>query len=89
MYLASLPFSKASENAAMGFIGFALLIAGVVLVLSGIVIYSKAKREWNLYYDQRDQVDNPDVKRRSRDKKKGIILLVVGLVMFVASLFIN
>lgn len=89
MVLLSLPFSAASENPMVGFVGFVLLLAGIALILCGIVVYSKAKREWNLYYDMRDQVDNPDVQRRMKDKKKGMIFLIVGIILVAGSLLIN
>lgn len=89
MFLLSLPFSVASENPMVGFVGFVALLAGITLILCGIVVYSKAKREWNLYYNMRDQVDNPDVQRRMKDKKKGKIFLIVGILLVAVSLLIN
>ena len=53
----------------------------------GIVKISNSKHQWNLFYDQRDKKDlnSPVV---IKDRKVGIIMLVVGIVMMIASNFI-
>lgn len=88
MGIFSLPFTEGT-NPLIGGIGFAMMLFGFILMLAGFVIYSRAKKEWNLYYDKRDQVDNPDVIKRNADLKKGKIMLIVGVILVVVSLFLN
>lgn len=73
----------------IGAIGFLMMIAGIILGLMGWITYSTAKREYNLYFDMRDQIDNPDVMQRMSNMKRGKIMLIVGVVFIVVSLFLN
>ena len=53
----------------------------------GIVKISNSKHQWNLFYDNRDKKDlNSPILQK--DRKVGIIMLVVGIVMMIASNFI-
>lgn len=69
------------------FIGFMCFFIGLVVAFIGIVKISNSKHQWNLFYDQRDKKDlnSPVV---IKDRKVGIIMLVVGIVMMIASNFI-
>ena len=39
------------------FIGFMMFFAGFVIIFIGIVKINDAKKQWNLFYDQRDRKD--------------------------------
>lgn len=69
------------------FIGFMCFFIGLVVAFIGIVKISNSKHQWNLFYDQRDKKDlnSPVV---IKDRKVGIIMLIVGIVMMIASNFI-
>ena len=58
------------------FIGFMCFFIGL-----------NSKHQWNLFYDNRDKKDlNSPILQK--DRKVGIIMLVVGIVMMIASNFI-
>ena len=60
---------------------------GLVVAFIGIVKISNSKHQWNLFYDNRDKKDlNSPILQK--DRKVGIIMLVVGIVMMIASNFI-
>ena len=69
------------------FIGFMCFFIGLVVAFIGIVKISNSKHQWNLFYDNRDKKDlNSPILQK--DRKVGIIMLVVGIVMMIASNFI-
>lgn len=78
-----------SENPIVGFIGFVLLLAGFLLLVSGLVIFITNKKEWEMYYNLRDQKELPDVAKRIRDRKKSIALMIIGGICVLVSLFMN
>ena len=68
-------------------IGFMCFFIGLVVAFIGIVKISNSKHQWNLFYDNRDKKDlNSPILQK--DRKVGIIMLVVGIVMMIASNFI-
>ena len=69
------------------FIGFMMFLLGMVAAFIGFVKISNAKRQWNLFYDDRDKKDLTQDKY-VKEKKLGIIILVVGVVLLVGSFFI-
>lgn len=69
------------------FLGFMMALLGLVITFIGIVKINNAKRQWNLFYDSRDRKDLTDVKYK-KEKKQGIVLTVIGVVMLVASFII-
>lgn len=66
------------------FIGFMIFFAGMMVLFIGIVKLSNAKKQWNLFYDDRDKKDlsNPQYVK---ERKTGKILIIVGVVMMLAS----
>ena len=66
------------------FIGFMCFFIGLVVAFIGIVKISNSKHQWNLFYDKKD-LNSPILQK---DRKVGIIMLVVGIVMMIASNFI-
>ena len=53
----------------------------------GFSKYITAKKNFNLFYDQRDSV-NIDKATNEKNKKNGIIMMVAGLVVLIASFFV-
>lgn len=88
-------------NSFVPFIGFMAFLIGLAVVIVGLAIYFTASRNFNLFYDQRDvkityqdQILSDDEKAKKaeekleKDKKKGKIVSIVGVVMMVLSFFI-
>ncbi|MDO5382762.1 MAG: hypothetical protein Q4F06_08630 [Eubacteriales bacterium] len=69
------------------FIGFILFLFGMVLTAMGIVGYISLRKNFNIFFDKRDSVDISKEKYE-KDKKKDIIMIVVGIVLMVASFII-
>lgn len=69
------------------FIGFMLFLFSIVFVFIGWVKISDAKRQWSIFYDNRDAKDLKHEKY-ARQKKQGKILVIVGLVMLVVSFIV-
>lgn len=69
------------------FLGFMLFLIGFVMIFIGFVKLSNAKRQWNLFYDQRDRKDLNAPKFR-REKRIGQVLIAVGAVLVVASFIV-
>lgn len=69
------------------FLGFMCFFAGLMIAFIGIVKITNSRHQWNIFYDKRDRKDlqSPAV---NKDRKTGIILLIVGIVMMIASNFI-
>jgi len=83
------------------FLGFMLFLIGLVVVIVGAATYLTAKHNFNIFYDQRDvkityqeQQMTDDEKARianeklEKDKKRGKIVIIVGVVMMIGSFFI-
>jgi uncharacterized membrane protein len=66
------------------FIGFMIFFVGMVVVFVGAIKLSNAKKQWNLFYDQRD-AKHLDEPQYVKEKKIGKILIVVGIVLMLAS----
>lgn len=69
------------------FLGFMSFLIGILLVFIGAVKIVSARHQWNLFYDQRDRKDlgSPAL---NKDRKVGIILVIVGLVLVAVSYLI-
>lgn len=69
------------------FIGFMIFFVGLMLAFIGIVKISTSRHQWNIFYDNRERKDlkAPSV---NKDRKIGIIMLVAGIVMMIASFII-
>lgn len=64
------------------------VFAGMMIAFIGIVKISNSRHQWNIFYDERDRKDlkSPAV---NKDRKTGIIMLVVGIVMMIVSFLIR
>lgn len=69
------------------FLGFMCFFAGLMIAFIGIVKISNSRHQWNIFYDKRDKKDlnSPAV---NKDRKVGIIMLAVGIVLMIGSNFI-
>ena len=76
-----------SGDSYLPFIGFMLFLIGFVVIFMGFSKYLTAKRNFNLFYDQRDSV-TIDKETNQKNKKTGIIMMVVGLIVLVVSFFV-
>ena len=62
-------------------------LLGIVIIFVGYVKQSTAKKQWNLFYDQRDRKDFTEEKY-VKERKAGKIIMVIGVVLLVASFFL-
>lgn len=69
------------------FIGFMLFLIGMVLTAMGVVGYVSLRKNFNIFFDKRDSVEISKEKYE-KDKKKDIIMIVVGVILMVASFII-
>ena len=78
--------------------GFMLFLAGIVVIIVGLATYLTAKHNFNIFFDARDvrmtyeeQIMPDDEKARlnneklAKDKKKGKIIIIIGVVLVIAS----
>ena len=97
---AAMDFYNSEEHAGtsyLPFIGFMLFLAGIVVIIVGLATYLTAKHNFNIFFDARDvrmtyeEQIMPDDKARlnneklAKDKKKGKIIIIVGVVLVIAS----
>lgn len=66
------------------FLGFMCFLIGFVTAFIGIIKISNARKQWNLFYDQRDRKDLSDPKYL-KEKRTGQIMVVIGVVLVLAS----
>ena len=74
-------------NSYWPFIGFMCFLLGIVIIFVGYVKQSTAKKQWNLFYDQRDRKDFTEEKY-VKERKAGKIIMVIGVVLLVVSFFL-
>ena len=95
---AAMDFYNSEEHAGtsyLPFIGFMLFLAGIVVIIVGL---ATAKHNFNIFFDARDvrmtydeQIMPDDEKARlnneklAKDKKKGKIIIIIGVVLVIAS----
>ncbi len=71
----------------MPFIGFMVFLIGMVVLFLGVVRLTSAKRQFNIFYDQRDKQDYTEEKYK-KERTIGKIMIIAGAVMMVGSYFI-
>lgn len=76
-----------SGDSYLPFIGFMLFLIGFVVIFMGFSKYLTAKKNFNLFYDQRDSV-NVDKATNQKNKNIGIVMMAVGLVVLIISFFV-
>lgn len=69
----------------MPFIGFWLFILGVLLILIGAVNYITEKRDFKIFYDAKSLEEKPDMELKKKKLRKGIIMMVVGLILVIGT----
>lgn len=76
-----------SGDSYLPFVGFMLFLIGFVVIFMGFSKYLTAKKNFNLFYDQRDSV-NIDKATNQKNKNAGIIMMVAGLMFLIISFFV-
>ena len=71
----------------MPFVGFMMFLIGFVVIFMGFSKYLTAKKNFNLFYDQRDSV-TVDKETNQKNKNIGIIMMAAGLVVLIVSFFV-
>ena len=75
-----------SGDSYLPFVGFMLFLIGFVVIFMGFSKYLTAKKNFNLFYDQRDSV-NIDKAANQKNKNAGIIM-TAGLMFLIISFFV-
>ena len=86
MFACEIDFNDAEAHAGTSF-GFMVFLIGLVFCFIGIVKINDAKKQWYLFYDNRDKDDRKQPKY-AKEKKTGIIFVVIGVVCMIASFII-
>lgn len=76
-----------SGDSYLPFVGFMLFLIGFVVIFMGFSKYLTAKKNFNLFYDQRDSV-NIDKATNQKNKNVGIIMMAAGLMFLIISFFV-
>ena len=76
-----------SGDSYLPFVGFMLFLIGFVVIFMGFSKYLTAKKNFNLFYDQRDSV-NIDKDTNQKNKNVGIIMMAAGLMFLIISFFV-
>lgn len=76
-----------SGDSYLPFVGFMLFLIGFVVTFMGFSKYLTAKKNFNLFYDQRDSV-NIDKATNQKNKNVGIIMMAAGLMFLIISFFV-
>ena len=87
MFACEINFNDAEAHAGTSFVpflGFMVFLIGLVFCFIGIVKINDAKK---LFYDNRDKDDRKQPKY-AKEKKTGIIFVVIGVVCMIASFII-
>ena len=76
-----------SGDSYLPFVGFMLFLIGFVVIFMGFSKYLTAKKNFNLFYDQRDSV-NIDKATNQKNKNVGIIMMAAGLMFLIILFFV-
>ena len=90
MFACEINFNDAEAHAGTSFVpflGFMVFLIGLVFCFIGIVKINDAKKQWYLFYDNRDKDDRKQPKY-AKEKKTGLIFVVIGVVCRIASFII-
>ena len=69
------------------FIGFLVLIAGIVVIVYGIVRMVGVWNKYRMDYIAAKTDEKPDKKQRKEDLQKKGIIVIFGIILFIASNF--
>lgn len=67
------------------FIGFWIFIAGILLIVYGIVNLVSVWREFRIFYDSSALMEKPDPELKKKKMIKYSIIIGVGVLMIVGS----
>ncbi len=73
------------EGSILPFIGFMCAVFALVALGTGAVRYISARKKFNMFFDQRDQKDAPDEAKYEKEKRAGMVSMIVGAVLMVLS----
>ena len=89
---AAMDFYNSEEHAGtsyLPFIGFMLFLAGIVVIIVGLATYLTAKHNVRMTYDEQIMPDDEKARlnneKLAKDKKKGKIIIIIGVVLVIAS----
>ena len=71
-----------SGDSYLPFVGFMLFLIGFVVIFMGFSKYLTAKKNFNLFYDQRDSVN---IDKATNQKNKNV---AAGLMFLIISFFV-
>lgn len=69
------------------FVGFMILLAGLIVTFSGIVRFVTSWREFSLFYNASTLDEKPDINVRKRKMIKYGIIIGIGVILIVVSNF--
>lgn len=81
MFACEIDFNDAEAHAGTSFVpflGFMVFLIGLVFCFIGIVKINDAKKQWYLFYDNRDKDDRKQLSMQKR-KKQALYLLLLEL----------
>lgn len=67
------------------FVGFLIFLAGVMVVVAGVVNFVLVWREFRLWYDASALEEKPDTALKKAKMKKYGIVIAVGVLMMAGS----
>lgn len=67
------------------FVGFMCSLFGLVFLAIGVVRYVSAKNRFNMFFDQRDQIEAPSEEKYKKEMFQGKIMAIIGAVLTVVS----
>lgn len=71
------------------FISFLMFFAGILMVFIGFIIANTAKKQWNTFYDARNRTDEQTKSQKKKSLLRGRIVMIAGVVIFIASYFVK
>lgn len=70
------------------FINFCVFLAGIIVMVYGIINFISVWREFRLYYDAGAVEEKPDMTSKKKQMIKYGIITGVGLVVTIATFFV-
>lgn len=71
------------------FFSFVMFFAGLLLIFIGFIIANTARKQWNTYYDAKDRTPEQSKSEKKKSLWRGRIVMIAGLLIFIASYFVK